>query len=360
MLQPIKFRTPNTGWKILSYFLSFTMFLGLGVLVSCSSDIETNLPVIPGDSTNQQDDEPEPPELLITGLEGASGSTIGPDGALYIAEGAAGRISRIDLESGERSTFASGLPTSLIGIGGVYDLVFFEDTAYALVTLVSEEVGGADVDGIYRIDGENSFTIIADIGKYSSENLPEGDIDLKHGLQYAIEVFEDGFLVTDGHHNRLLKVTTEGDISNYRVFDNIVPTGLSVAEDPWWGDVIYMAEAGPTPHLPEDGKVIAIWPDYDTITETASGAPLLVDVEVSKEYLIFALAQGIWEEGDPGAPASENTGSLVVANQDGTFTVVANDLDRPTSIEITGDTAYIVNMVGEVWSIPNISSVVNN
>jgi hypothetical protein len=33
--------------------------------------------------------------LLVTGLEGATGSTIGPGGALYVTEGAAGRISRV-------------------------------------------------------------------------------------------------------------------------------------------------------------------------------------------------------------------------------------------------------------------------
>src|SRR5881227_5925 len=48
--------------------------------------------------------------LLVTGLEGATGSTVGPDGALYVTEGAAGRISRVDPQTGEKTTFASGLP----------------------------------------------------------------------------------------------------------------------------------------------------------------------------------------------------------------------------------------------------------
>src|SRR6476659_143838 len=48
--------------------------------------------------------------LLVTGLQGASGSTIGPDGALYVTEGAVGRISRVDPQTGELTTFASGLP----------------------------------------------------------------------------------------------------------------------------------------------------------------------------------------------------------------------------------------------------------
>ncbi|TMP94133.1 MAG: hypothetical protein E6L08_04180, partial [Verrucomicrobia bacterium] len=33
---------------------------------------------------------------LDTGLESAKGSTVGPDGALYVTEGAVGRISRVD------------------------------------------------------------------------------------------------------------------------------------------------------------------------------------------------------------------------------------------------------------------------
>ena len=37
--------------------------------------------------------------LLATGLQGATGSTVGPGGALYVTEGAAGRISRVDPHS---------------------------------------------------------------------------------------------------------------------------------------------------------------------------------------------------------------------------------------------------------------------
>jgi streptogramin lyase len=47
---------------------------------------------------------------LVTGLEGGSGSTIGPDGALYVTESAAGRITRVDPRTGATTTYASGLP----------------------------------------------------------------------------------------------------------------------------------------------------------------------------------------------------------------------------------------------------------
>src|SRR5829696_7800998 len=37
---------------------------------------------------------------LVTGLQGGSGSTIGPDRALYVTESAAGRITRVDPKTG--------------------------------------------------------------------------------------------------------------------------------------------------------------------------------------------------------------------------------------------------------------------
>src|SRR3989442_12630912 len=72
--------------------------------------------------------------LLVTGLEGAIGSTIGPDGALYVTEGAAGRITRVDPQTGEITTFASGLPKAIVGLGGAMDVAFLGKTAYVLVT----------------------------------------------------------------------------------------------------------------------------------------------------------------------------------------------------------------------------------
>src|SRR6267142_4424925 len=75
---------------------------------------------------------------LDTGLESAKGSTVGPDGALYVTEGAVGRISRVDPLTGEVTTFASGLPKAIpaVGIGGAIDVAFIDRTAYVLVTLV--------------------------------------------------------------------------------------------------------------------------------------------------------------------------------------------------------------------------------
>jgi hypothetical protein len=301
---------------------------------------------------------PATASLLVTGLHRARGSTVGPDGALYVTESEVGRISRVDPETGSVTTFASGLPISPLGAGGVVDVAFVKQTAYALVTIVgsnfvSPNVGDPTSVGIYRVDGPSSFTFIADIGAFSAAHLPPPDfpIGLKTGVQFGLEPFREGFLVTDGHHNRVLFVNRDGEISTLLQLGNIVPTGLTVR-----GNMVYMTEAGPIPHLPENGKVVTFSLESPTPTEIAHGAPLMVDVEFGRGRTLFALSQGIGSGGPPATPAVPNTGALVQVNGDGTFTTIKGGLDRPTSLNFIGNTAYVVTLAGEVWKIDNVAS----
>jgi hypothetical protein len=289
---------------------------------------------------------------LVAGLQGGSGSTIGPDGALYVTENAAGRITRVDPKTGATTTYASGLPKLIpaVGFGGPVDVAFLGRTAYVLVTLVGPDVGGSDMVGIYRVDGPTSFSVVADIGAFSIANPPATDFFVPSGVQYALQTYRGGFLVTDGHHNRVLRVTRDGQISVLRAFGNIVPTGLEVR-----GRTIYMAEAGPVPHLPEDGKVVAFRPTSTTAREVAAGSPLLVDVEFGRGHRLYALSQGVGSGGPEGSPALPNTGALVKANRDGTFSVVIDRLNQPTSLEFIENTAYVVTLGGEIWKIKGVS-----
>ena len=292
-------------------------------------------------------------EVIATGLQGAQGSAIGPYGNLYVTEGAAGRISKINRWTGEVATFhEGGLPAAFLPIGGVVDVVFVHKQAYALVTLVGEFDAG--VDGIYRIDGPDKATLIADLGAFSAANPPETDYFLNNGVFYALEAYDGGFLVTDGHHNRVLKVSKYGHISIFRSFDNIVPTGLET-----YDDAVFMAQAGPIPHGAENGRIVAFWPKLPFVSEVAAGAPLLVDVELGRDHTLFGLAQGIWPH-DPdnpdnaGMPAAPGTGSLVKVNADGGFDIVVEQVNLPTSLEIIGNDAYVVSLAGEVLKISNV------
>jgi hypothetical protein len=290
-------------------------------------------------------------DVLATGLEGSVGSTIGPDGALYVTEAVAGRITRVNLRTGRTSTYASGLPKRVLpGVGGAMDIAFLRGTAFVLVTLVSPDVGGNDIDGVYRMDASHRFTVVADIGAWSLAHPPTPPFFVPTGVQYALQPYRRGLLVTDGHHNRVLGVSVRGAVSEVATFANVVPTGLATR-----GDTVFVAQAGPVPHLPRDGKVLALAVRHHPTRVVAAGAPLLVDVEFGGRGRLYALSQGRFTPGhEEGSPADPDTGALCRAERDGTLTPVVSGLDRPTSLEIIGNTAYVVTLTGEIMAIHDV------
>src|SRR5262245_9430517 len=203
---------------------------------------------------------PGTPELLATLAGGAaSGSAIGPGGALYVPQPAAGEIWRVDPKTGAKTLYASGLPRRFapLPFGGVMDVAFYGSTAYALVRVVGASFPTdlfachPGLIGIYRITGPTSSALVADIGSFACDNAPSGfPFVVPTGVQYALEPFKGGFLVTDGHHNRVYRVRMDGSITQLIAFGDVVPTGLAVH-----GNTIYLAEAGPVPHLPANGKI---------------------------------------------------------------------------------------------------------
>ncbi len=286
-----------------------------------------------------------------------SGSTIGPDGALYVTDGKAGRVLRVDTRSGAVTTFAAGLPliNTPPGIGGAIDVAFVGHTAYVLVANVGPFFGEPDeVAGIYRVRRNGSPVPVADIGTWSTNHPPDTDFVLPGGVQYAMEPFRGGFAVTDGHHNRVLFVRRDGQVRELLAFGNVVPTGLAAA-----GGTLFIGQAGPVPHRPEDGKVVALTPRSDTPVQIASGAPLVVDVEFGADHRLYALSQGIWDlpplPSNAGAPASANTGSLTLVDRHGRLTPIAGTLDRPTSVAFSHNSAFVVTLTGKVLRIDGIT-----
>ena len=287
-----------------------------------------------------------------TGLEGASGSTVGPDGALYVTEGAAGRISRVDPKTGDITTFASGLPQSIIGFGGAMDVEFIGQTAYVLVTLVGPDVGGSDIVGIYRVDGPDSFTVVADIGAFAVSESAEHSVRSRNRSPVcAGDATVAGSWSPMGTTTGCCGSRWTATSASCIAFDNIVPTGLAVR-----GSKVYMAEAGPVPHLPEDGKVVSfghevvhrhggrlrrspprrrrVRPRSDPL------CPLAGRLRRRPRGCSGAAEHRQPREGQPGRHASR---------------VVADGLDRPTSLEFIGNTAYVVTLGGEIWKLDSVS-----
>ena len=302
----------------------------------------------------------DPPMLALFGSGLGSGSAVGPDGALYVTDGNAGSVLRIDRETGDVTTFADGLPPQVLGIGGAIDVAFVDDAAYVLVTMVGGDIVDGDhigdaIVGIYRVEDDGSTTVIADLGGWSVAHPPTTDFFITTGVQYALETVDGGLLVTDGHHNRVLRVELGGEISEIVALENVVPTGLEAS-----GDTVFVGEAGPLPHRPEDGRVVELLSGSSAPTEVAGGASMIVDVELGPGDQLYALSQGEWDEVQEGSPASPDTGRLVEVGSDGTMTPVVDDsgaeivLDRPTSLEFVEGTAYVVTLAGEVLEISDV------
>jgi hypothetical protein len=292
-----------------------------------------------------------------------TGSTIGPDGALYVTDGVAGAVLRIDGSSGDVSPYADGLPPKAFpdaDIGGPVDVAFTGETAYVLVTLASGNLNGEPFgdpeakNGLFRIEPDGSNTLVADLGQWSVDHPPEPAIIVDTGVHFSLESYPDGFLVTDGHHNRVLQVTQDGSIDEVATFDNVVPTGLEAVDDD-----IFITQMGPIPHLPEDGKVIALGPNSDT-RDLASGATMLIDVEHGPDDQLYAVSQGQWDGVGEGSRADPNTGRLLVVEPDGDLTPVVDGdgnelvLDRPTSVEFDGATGYVVSVTGMVYRVDGL------
>jgi hypothetical protein len=302
--------------------------------------------------------------LLTTFNAIGFGSTVGPDGMLYVTDPTQGQILRVDPSTGSYTVFASGLPKTPPGWGdgGTFDVTFIGNTAYALVSEVSPDTSIADpsldlhgIDGIYRIDGPNSFTIIADIGTWEIANPPPPTISLivPSGVQFSFLPCGDGFVVNDAHLNRVLYVTLGGQITQLLQFGDVVPTGMAR-----WGTDFYMSQSGPlVPGDPaaEIGQVVAFNIKTMKPVEVVVGISLPIDVEFGPSRTLYVLSQGTHVIYDyEGSPADPNTGALLRVNPDHTTTTVVGGINRPTSVKFIGNTAFIVCYTGEIWKIENL------
>src|SRR5260370_13352829 len=161
MKQKIKTRTSVTGPKIKT-----SMVLLAAALIAMITPL----------STSASEPSEAPTATLLTTFNAIGfGSTVGPDGMLYVTDPTHGQILRVDPSTGSYTVFASGLPKTPPGFGdgGTFDVTFIDNTAYALVSEVSSDLDYLDpsldlhdIDGIYRIDGPDRFTIVANIGAW--------------------------------------------------------------------------------------------------------------------------------------------------------------------------------------------------
>jgi hypothetical protein len=348
-------------------------------LILASMALTAAAGLLSGHSVFAQDGPaPSAGTLLASGLQGSLGAVVGPDGALYVAEagtggdivttppedfpadepvptfGLTGRVSRIDPETGERTTVGEGIGSlgGPEGAGGAVDVAFIGSTMYVLTTGGANYFGQEDwPNGIYRVNGDN-VDLIADISEFNDENPVDFPDAAPGGNPFALDVRGSEFLVTDGNYNRVLRVATNGNISILTSYDNIVPTGIEAGAS---GPVL-VTNFGPFPHTPENSFVNSITFPGGASQQAAGGVAQLIDVEDGPDDGTFVLSFGDPATDPEGPPATPFSGQILTL-EDGTMSTLVTGFMLPTSLDFSDDTAYVTTLLGEVWQIEDFSSV---
>ena len=196
--------------------------------------------------------------------------------------------------------------------------------------------------------------MIADIGTWSIEHPPATDYFVPTGVQYAMQPYLGGFLVTDGHHNRVLRVGLDGSIEQDDRLRQHRPDRTRHARS---GGVHGGARTDPTRARGRQGRRLRSMVATRAVEIAVRGED--ARRRRARRSGIYALSQGQWDGVAEGSPATPGTGQLVKVDGAAAVPVVdgAGDemvLDRPTSLEIVGDTAYVVSLAGTVVEIDGL------
>lgn len=331
-------------------------------------------------------------EAITTGLLSPRGLKVGPDGMLYVAEagtggetsitvdgaehlvGDSGRISKIDPETGDRTTVVDGLPsdfsTATMDSVGPADVAFIGNQLYYLQTHGGEAYGAADTPtGIYSVDEDGNTELVADIGQFNFDN-PVTDItsgfqaDIEPGGNpYAMAVRDGDFYVTDGNQNQLMKVETNGDVTRVAEFSgHPVTTGIAAQDS----GVVYVTNLGAFPFAPEDGTIYSVGIPSGATTEISSGESSMIDVEFGPGGQLYAMNfadQDIDFSG--GGPFEAYSATIFSVADDGELTPLVTGLTFAGAIVFDGDTAYVTNnslsipgvFEGEIVKIEGVSAL---
>ncbi len=283
--------------------------------------------------------------LVATGLVNPRGMAFDGNGRLYVAIGGSPgpKAGVAVIEDGCPRVLAGGFPTARVAfraIAGMADVAFLDGRLYALLAGGNID-DGAMPNGIYEIIGLNDARLIANISAFIRDNPVQsipGDYDTD-GQPYAMLADEDGFLVTEGNSNQLLRIGLDGAIE--RVADlsegHPIPTGLARASEVGH----YVAYFTSAPYPEGGAKVVSITPD-GTVTDTWTGLTLVTALATGADGALYALEMATGYGDDP---VGIESGTGRVVRQDGADGVVpvVTGLNLPAAMCFGPDGALYVS-----------------
>ena len=317
--------------------------------------------------------QPAPPSLppnatvVAGGLINPRGFTFAPDGALVVAEAGAppegfvapfgpptpmfrpgttttGRVSRVDLATGQRTTLADGLPSSAGSFGdtlGPSNVAYLGSDLYVLISAGAVHGWPNYPSGVYKVNPDGTVRPVANLDAYNSKNpvafiAPDDEISNPYDMIAA-----DGALwITDGNRAQVYKVTPDGAISRVADLSTGHPVVTGIAAAPGGG--VITVELTAVPYLEGSGRVLRIGASGET-TPVARATTAAVGVAVAADGTIFVVEHSV-SLGQPPFLAPD-TGRLARLTADGKLETVAGGLKFPTVARIgPGGAVYLAHV----------------
>jgi hypothetical protein len=315
--------------------------------------------------------------VVVSGLHNPRGITFGPGGALYVAEAGLGgsrtsvghctqvpnlgpytggftaRISRVNVHTGQRTTVASGLPSSQTNpqtgsdVLGVADVEFLGGTLYALTAGAGCSHGLVGTNnGIRRVNlATGATTLIANLSAFQKAHptkVIEPDDFEPDGTWYSMTVRDGALFAVEPNHGEVDRITASGNIS--RLIDvsatqgHAVPTALVATPTGFLLGNLNTFDPGSATHA----KVWRISPTGH-LTLVRSGLTAVTGVALH-DGTIYALEA--FTGSDVPSPAVANSGTVVRLGADGNWHPVVTGLSFPTAMSFGPDNALYVSNRG--------------
>jgi hypothetical protein len=313
-------------------------------------------------------------EIVATGLSQPRGMVLDADGNLYVAEAGA-----VDPEDNSTITPKINHSSRVVRIGPDREITPVIENLPFTNYIVAGDIGATDVamlDGtLYILTGEGyddelsrsvlrlaedgAFRPIASIRRFIEFITP---IDSLMGAgaghaanPFAIIAAPDGetFYISDGASGRILKMTRDGVLSLWAEWPNTPPlTGLAFGPD----DHLYVAMLSALPFGPGNGAILRAESDGE-LAIVVSGLTMVIDVAFDAAGVMYVLE--ISSGPTPTQLYAPVSGRLLRIEEDGTQTVLLEELNHPTAMIFSpqGDLYLAVNGAfsapgeGAIWKV---------
>ena len=283
--------------------------------------------VLPSTAGAAHGKAPEVSPLASFGSDLGSGSAIGPDGALYVTDGNAGSVLRIDRHTGRGDHLRHGVADA-----GDRDRrrhgrrVHRPAPPTSLVTLVSGDIVGR-VPSATPATLSGSTASSATAASPCSPTSARGRSTTRRRRRSSSRRACSTRCSGTGAGSWSPTAITTGCCGS-------IGTARSAPSSRWptscrpglerIGKRVLFTELGPVPHHRRTARSSSSIPGPERPESWPAGRAWSLDVERGPGGKLYALSQGQWDGVEEGSPALPNTGRLVIVQRDGSLKPVVD------------------------------------